>query len=69
MAQMRCLACHRIGSEGNPGPGPDLSRVGSRLSRAQIEHALIAARAPMPSFNRLPPAKLKALVTFLTKLQ
>jgi mono/diheme cytochrome c family protein len=68
-AQSGCLACHRIGQSGNPGPGPALTHVGSVLSRRGIEHALIDPTAPMPSFKRLPPAKFKALVTFLSELR
>lgn len=69
MAQSGCLACHRIGQSGNPGPGPALDHIGSMLSRRGIEHALISPTAPMPSFKRLPPAKFKALVTFLSELR
>lgn len=69
MAQSGCLACHRIGQSGNPGPGPALDHVGSMLSRRRIEHALISPTAPMPSFRHLPRAKFKALVTFLSELR
>ena len=69
MAQTGCLACHRIGQSGNPGPGPALNHVGSVLSRRGIEHALISPTAPMPSFKHLPAAEFKALVTFLSDLR
>jgi len=69
MAESGCLACHRIGSEGNPGPGPALTHIGSVLSRRAIEHALIDPSAPMPSFKHLPAAKFKALVEFLSELR
>jgi ubiquinol-cytochrome c reductase cytochrome b subunit/menaquinol-cytochrome c reductase cytochrome b/c subunit len=69
MAQSGCLACHSIGQSGNRGPGPSLDHVGSMLSRRGIEHALISPTAPMPSFKHLPPAKFKALVTFLSDLR
>jgi ubiquinol-cytochrome c reductase cytochrome b subunit/menaquinol-cytochrome c reductase cytochrome b/c subunit len=68
-AQSGCLACHKIGDNGNRGPGPNLTRVGERLSRTRIEHALRRPAAPMPSFRNLPPAKLKAVVTFLSLLR
>ncbi len=68
-AQSGCLACHKIGDNGNRGPGPNLTDVGSKLSPARIEHALRHPTAPMPSFGRLPPAKIKALVTFLSLLR
>jgi hypothetical protein len=68
-AQSGCLACHRIGEYGNAGPGPDLTRVGSGLSGVQIARALLYAKAPMPSFRRLPKAKFQALVEFLSLLK
>lgn len=69
VAQSGCLACHKIGRFGNAGPGPDLSYIGSRLSVAGIERALVDPRQPMPSFRSLPPQKLKALVAFLSLLR
>jgi mono/diheme cytochrome c family protein len=69
VAQTGCLACHRIGQTGHTGPGPALTHIGSMLSRHGIEHALIDPTAPMPSFRRLPAAKLKAVVTFLSELR
>jgi hypothetical protein len=68
-AQAGCLACHRIGDQGNSGPGPTLTQVGSKLSARQIEHALVVSSAPMPSFKNMPAAKLKALVQFLALLR
>lgn len=68
-AQSGCLACHKIGSLGNRGPGPNLTHVGERLDMHQIEDALISPREPMPSFNHLPRNKLHALVRFLTLLR
>ena len=69
VSESGCLACHRIGVSGNRGPGPNLSRVGARRSRLQIEGALIHPRAPMPSFSRLPPRKLHDIVIFLSQLR
>ena len=34
VAQSGCLACHKIGDNGNDGPGPNLTHIGSRLPRA-----------------------------------
>jgi mono/diheme cytochrome c family protein len=68
-AQSGCLACHRIGAQGNRGPGPSLTYVGSRLSARQIEHAILHAREPMPSFTGLPKRKLGAMVEFLSLLR
>jgi len=67
--QSGCLACHRIGEDGNKGPGPDLTRVGARLDDQQLVRAVTDARAPMPSFSRLPRAKLAALIRFLALLR
>jgi menaquinol-cytochrome c reductase cytochrome b/c subunit len=68
-AQSGCLACHAIGGQGNRGPGPNLTQVGSRLSTPRIERALIQPTEPMPSFKHLPRAKLRALVVFLALLR
>lgn len=68
-AQSGCLACHRIGDVGNPGPGQNLTHVGARLSPSQIERALVSSRAPMPSFRNLPAGKRKDLVRFLSLLR
>jgi ubiquinol-cytochrome c reductase cytochrome b subunit/menaquinol-cytochrome c reductase cytochrome b/c subunit len=69
VAQSGCLACHRIGATGNAGPGPNLSYVGSELSRQQIARALVDPRAPMPSFRNLLPGNFDAVVAFLTTLR
>jgi menaquinol-cytochrome c reductase cytochrome b/c subunit len=69
MATSGCLACHRIGGVGNAGPGQDLTHVGGRLSAAGIERAILYPTEPMPSFGRLPRAKLDALVVFLSLLR
>lgn len=68
-AQTGCAACHRIGDQGNTQPGPNLTHVGARLSSSQITKALVDATEPMPSFNRLPSAKFKAIVEFLSLLR
>lgn len=68
-AESGCLACHRIGVNGNSGPGQDLTRVGARLSATQIERAIVHAREPMPSLAGLPKPKLRALVVFLSLLR
>jgi mono/diheme cytochrome c family protein len=69
VAQSGCLACHRIGETGNPGPGPDLTEVAGRLPRQAIARTLVAPVAPMPSFKNLPPAKFRAIVVFLSELK
>ena len=68
-AQSGCLACHKLGDNGNDGPGPLLTDVGSRVPKQAIARTLINPTAPMPSFKDLPPAKFNALVAFLSQLQ
>jgi hypothetical protein len=68
VAQAGCMACHRIGDQGNSGLGPNLTHLGSALSKRQIEHAIVDPSVPMPSFKNLPGAKLAAVVGFLSQL-
>jgi ubiquinol-cytochrome c reductase cytochrome b subunit/menaquinol-cytochrome c reductase cytochrome b/c subunit len=68
-AQSGCLACHKIGENGNDGPGPPLTKVGARVPKQAIARTLINPTAPMPSFKDLPPQKFNALVSFLSQLQ
>jgi len=67
-AQSGCLACHKIGENGNDGPGPNLSEIGNRLPAAAIRRTLDNPTAPMPSFRNLPEQKKAALVAFLAQL-
>jgi menaquinol-cytochrome c reductase cytochrome b/c subunit len=69
VAQSGCLACHKIGDNGNDGPGPNLTNVGSRLPRQGIARTLVNPTAPMPSFKNLPPQKFNAVVAFLSQLK
>ncbi len=64
-----CLACHRIGDQGNAYPGSPLTHVGSFLTEGQIVHALVSSSEPMPSFRNLPKSKMVELVRFLTLLK
>jgi ubiquinol-cytochrome c reductase cytochrome b subunit/menaquinol-cytochrome c reductase cytochrome b/c subunit len=69
VAQSGCLACHKIGENGNAGPGPNLSNIASRLPRQGIARTLVNPTAPMPSFKNLPPKKFTAIVNFLSQLK
>ena len=69
VAQSGCLACHKIGDNGNSGPGPDLTHIAARLPRQGIARTLVNPTAPMPSFKNLPPVKFKAVVAFLSLLK
>jgi menaquinol-cytochrome c reductase cytochrome b/c subunit len=68
-AQSGCLACHKIGENGNAGPGPQLTDIADRLPKQAIGRTLINPTAPMPSFKNLPPDKFNALVTYLSSLK
>ncbi len=72
VAQSGCLACHKIGENGNAGPGPDLTDVGSKLAPTAIAQTLRNPTDPMPSFQKLAqeqPEKFAALVSFLGQLK
>jgi len=68
-AQSGCLACHKIGENGNDGPGPELTDIGAQLYPAAIERTLNNPTAPMPSYRNLPAEKKEALVAFLAQLK
>jgi menaquinol-cytochrome c reductase cytochrome b/c subunit len=69
VAQSGCEACHLIGSNGNNGPGPELTQIGARLPAQGIARTLVDPTAPMPSFKNMPPQKFEALVYFLAQLK
>ena len=68
MAQSGCLACHKVGENGNDGPGPHLTGIADRLPKAAIRRTLENPTAPMPSYAGLPEDKKTALVDFLAQL-
>jgi menaquinol-cytochrome c reductase cytochrome b/c subunit len=69
VAQSGCLACHKLGENGNNGPGPELTEIGARIPRQGIARTLVNPTAPMPSFKLLPANKFNALVDFLSQLK
>jgi ubiquinol-cytochrome c reductase cytochrome b subunit/menaquinol-cytochrome c reductase cytochrome b/c subunit len=69
VAQAGCLACHKLGENGNDGPGPNLTTIADRLPATGIARTLVNPTAPMPSFKNLPPNKFKAAVAFLSQLK
>jgi quinol---cytochrome c reductase cytochrome c subunit, bacillus type len=69
VAQSGCLACHKIGENGNGGPGPNLTEIGLKLPRAAILRTLDNPTAPMPSFRGLPAEKKNAIADFLSQLR
>jgi len=69
VAQSGCLACHKIGENGNGGPGPNLTDIANKLPKAAILRTLENPTAPMPSFAGLPEEKKTAMVNFLAQLR
>jgi menaquinol-cytochrome c reductase cytochrome b/c subunit len=67
-AQSGCLACHKLGENGNDGPGPELTEIGNRLPREAIARSLEVGPGIMPSYQGLPPKKFEELTTFLASL-
>jgi quinol---cytochrome c reductase cytochrome c subunit, bacillus type len=68
VAQSGCLACHKLGDNGNAGPGPELTQIGRRLPREAIIRSLQIGPGIMPSYRSLPPKKLNDLANFLASL-
>jgi ubiquinol-cytochrome c reductase cytochrome b subunit/menaquinol-cytochrome c reductase cytochrome b/c subunit len=72
MASSGCLGCHRVGDNGNSGPGPNLTHIAARLPRQAIARTLINPTAPMPSYSRLQqhsPQRFAQLTAFLGSLK
>jgi menaquinol-cytochrome c reductase cytochrome b/c subunit len=69
VAQSGCLACHKLGDNGNAGPGPNLTHIAARLPRQAIARTLVNPTAPMPSYKNLPPKKFEEIVNFLAQLK
>jgi menaquinol-cytochrome c reductase cytochrome b/c subunit len=67
-ASAGCLACHKIGENGNDGPGPELTDIAAKLPKAAIRRTLENPTAPMPSYAGLPEEQKTALVDFLSQL-
>jgi menaquinol-cytochrome c reductase cytochrome b/c subunit len=72
VASSGCLGCHRIGENGNAGPGPELTHIGARVQKAAIARTLVNPTAPMPSYSRLrerDPKRFQQLVDYLGSLK
>jgi ubiquinol-cytochrome c reductase cytochrome b subunit/menaquinol-cytochrome c reductase cytochrome b/c subunit len=69
VAQSGCEDCHDIAGNGNTGPGPELTHIGSRLPSQGIARTLANPTAPMPSFKSLPARKFEAIQYFLSQLK
>ena len=68
VAQSGCGACHKIGTNGNNGPGPELTHIGARIPREAIIRSLEIGPGIMPSYQGLPPKKLNDAADFLSSL-
>jgi quinol-cytochrome oxidoreductase complex cytochrome b subunit len=68
VASSGCLACHKLGDNGNNGPGPELTHIGARIPRAAIIRSVEIGPSIMPSFRGLPQKKLDELADFLSSL-
>jgi menaquinol-cytochrome c reductase cytochrome b/c subunit len=68
VAQSGCLACHKLGDNGNDGPGPELTQIGARIPRNAIARSLEVGPSIMPSYAGLPPQKFQALTAYLASL-
>jgi menaquinol-cytochrome c reductase cytochrome b/c subunit len=66
--QSGCGACHKIGENGNDGPGPDLTEIANRLPREAIARSLEVGPGIMPSYADLPQKKQDDLTAFLASL-
>ena len=63
--QKNCLSCHLIAGEGGRR-GPDLSRIGDKLSRVDLIVRIVNGGTNMPAYGSiLTPAELEAVTTFL----
>jgi menaquinol-cytochrome c reductase cytochrome b/c subunit len=67
-AQSGCLACHKIGENGNNGPGPELTHIGARVPEAAILRSLQIGPGIMPSYKDLSPEKQEQVAQFLASL-
>jgi menaquinol-cytochrome c reductase cytochrome b/c subunit len=69
VAQSGCLACHKIGDNGNGTLAPDLTHVGARIPRNAILRSLRAGPSIMPSFQNLGQKRLNQVADFLASLK
>lgn len=69
VASTGCEDCHDVAGNGNNGPGPELTHIGSRIPAQGLARTLANPTAPMPSFKSLPPQKFEAIVYFLSQLK
>jgi mono/diheme cytochrome c family protein len=69
VAESGCLACHKLSENGNNGPGPELTHIGSRVPRAAIIRSLVIGPGEMPEFTDFSPEQLDQIGDFLASLE
>jgi len=67
-ASQGCLACHKLGENGNDGPGPELTEIGSQIPREAIARSLVVGPGIMPSYDELSRKQTEDLTAFLASL-
>lgn len=68
VASAGCLACHKIGENGNEGPGPELTHIGAAIPRAAILRSVEIGPGIMPSYRDMSQKKKDELADFLASL-
>jgi quinol-cytochrome oxidoreductase complex cytochrome b subunit len=68
VAQSGCLACHKLGENGNNGPGPELTHIGQRIPREAIIRSVEIGPGIMPSYRNLGQEEINAVADFLSYL-
>ena len=70
-ASAGCLACHKIGENGNT-LGPNLTHVGDQLAPPAIARTLVNPTPPMPQYTKLQkqnPKQFDQLVKYVASLK
>jgi menaquinol-cytochrome c reductase cytochrome b/c subunit len=68
VANKGCLACHKLGENGNDGPGPELTDIGSKIPREAIARSLEVGPGIMPAYADLDQKQFDDLTAFLASL-
>lgn len=64
---MNCTACHGSDRTGNPHAGlPELTDIGERMDRSQLEEVILEGQGIMPGFRHLSGDEMEQLITYLT---
>jgi len=68
VASQGCLACHKLGENGNDGPGTELTEIGAQIPREAIARSLEVGPGIMPSYGELSRKQTEDLTQFLASL-